>query len=702
MSNVFKRKTSVSKRHIRRIIEDETNIDMAGSSTQIQIKLSPATNKSFEDNCLNLHKLNNINVFAFNENITNEAEIDISENESYLQCQNKNNSDMQIDCDHDSYIDNPTTESKSRSAHSDADDNNKFKNDIAVWALSYNINHNACNALMKILRQHTSCNFPKDVRTLLGTPRQVNVIDACGGEYFYIGLNNVIKKMFLKSHEQYINLLINIDGLPLSKSSHASLWPILCSNTRNKDVYLIGAYFGNKKPQDSNTFLQPLVNELISLSNGYIYENNVIKVKLSGLICDAPAKSFVLCTKGHTGFYSCTKCTIKGKYLNGRICFPNTSYSLRTDDLFAINGYKNFQTGYSIVNNIPGFLPITNTPLDYMHLLCLGVVKKLILLWMKGPLSVRLSPRLIKKISYLLIMLRNTTPNDFVRKPRCIQDVKQWKAVEFRNFLLYTGPIVLKYSLKKDLYHHFLLLHVATTILIRPDLCKTEFINYAEALLKTFVLLFEILYGKKFISHNVHNLLHLCSDVRIYGCLDNFSAFRFENYMMSIKKLLKKKEKPLQQLMKRFSEQENFEFLLPQSNYTNESLYSLKYLHNNGLIPDCINFQSQYLQLSTLKFNIHCKSNNNRCYLLKNGCYVDILNIVQNKKNIFVIGKKLTYISNVYELPCKSSELGIQVMMINCDEIFSYPITDVLCKVWKIPFANKPNIFAVFPLNHTM
>lgn len=60
-----------------------------------------------------------------------------------------------------------------------------------------------------------------------------------------------------------------------------------------------------------------------------------------------------------TGFYSCTKCTIKGKYLDGRVCFPNESCSLRTDDLFAINGYKNFQTSYSIVNNIPGFLPIT-------------------------------------------------------------------------------------------------------------------------------------------------------------------------------------------------------------------------------------------------------------------------------------------------------------------------------------------------------
>lgn len=323
-----------------------------------------------------------------------------------------------------------------------------------------------------------------------------------------------------------------------------------------------------------------------------MYDKNVIKIKLFSLICDAPAKSFILCTKGHTGFYSCTKCTIKGKYLNGKVCFPN-AYSLRTDDIFAINGYKNFQTDYSIVNNIPNFLPITNTPLDYMHLVLLGVVKKLILLWTKGPLSVHLRPRSIKRISYLLILLRSNTPRDFVRKPRCIQEVKQWKAVEFRNFLLYTGPIVLRYSLPENLYHHFLMLHVAITIFVRPDLYKAEFINYAEALFRHFVLLFEILYGKKFLSHNVHNILHLCSEyLKIFGPLDKFSAFRFENYMMSIKRLLRKNDKPLQQLIKRYAEKENIDFLLAKKepNCNNENLYSLKYLHNDRPIPDCIHF----------------------------------------------------------------------------------------------------------------
>jgi len=162
-----------------------------------------------------------------------------------------------------------------------------------------------------------------DTRTLLQIPRQTNILKVDEGEYFYFGLHNIIKKMLLKNNDKCLNLIINIDGVPLAKSSQASFWTILCSNIVNMTVYLISAYFGYKKPSNSNVFLQPLVNDLIDLiNNGYIYNGNVIIISLYALICDAPAKSFVLCIKGHTGFNSCTKCLIKGKYVNGRICFP--------------------------------------------------------------------------------------------------------------------------------------------------------------------------------------------------------------------------------------------------------------------------------------------------------------------------------------------------------------------------------------------
>lgn len=285
---------SVSKRHVRRIIANETNIDIAGSSRQI-VEHSNTVNICIKD-YLDLQKCSHENI----ENIENDS-IPLENRNLYLLPQNisneRDNNNESLNCN----IVNININNE--------DNDKKFKNAIAEWAVSYNIPHNACNALLKVLQKHTSCNFSKDTRTLLKIPRQNDVIKICGGEYFYLGLYNIIKKMILKSNDKCIDLLVNVDGLPIAKSSHASLWPILCSNTKNNAVYLVGAFFGYKKPENSNIYLEPLVNDLIELTReGYLY---VIKIRLFNLICDAPAKSFVLCVKGHTGFYSYTKCVIK-------------------------------------------------------------------------------------------------------------------------------------------------------------------------------------------------------------------------------------------------------------------------------------------------------------------------------------------------------------------------------------------------------
>lgn len=65
---------------------------------------------------------------------------------------------------------------------------------------------------------------------------------------------------------------------------------------------------------------------------------------------------------------------------------------------------------------------------------------------------------------------------------------------------------------------------------------RTECVHYAENLLKHFVESVRTLYGENKMSHNVHNLLHITEDVRKYGTLDKFSAFKFEKYMYSIKR----------------------------------------------------------------------------------------------------------------------------------------------------------------------
>lgn len=95
------------------------------------------------------------------------------------------------------------------------------------------------------------------------------------------------------------------------------------------------------------------------------------------------------------------------------------------------------------------------------------------------------------------------------------------------------------------MYLNFLTLHVAIRILSCAIYVEQpHYVDYAQELLLHFVKSFQIIYGKGKVSHNVHNLLHICDDVKKFGKLDNFSAFKFENYMSTIKRVLRKMKHP--------------------------------------------------------------------------------------------------------------------------------------------------------------
>jgi len=112
---------------------------------------------------------------------------------------------------------------------------------------------------------------------------------------------------------------------------------------------------------------------------------------------------------------------------------------------------------------------VSQFPLDVMHLVFLGVVRKLIGFWMRGPLPTRLGAHQIGLISAALMSFALRLPREFVRKGRSLVEVDRWKATEFRTFLLYTGPVALKDHLPNVLYHNFMLLHVAIRILCCPS-----------------------------------------------------------------------------------------------------------------------------------------------------------------------------------------------------------------------------------------
>lgn len=244
-----------------------------------------------------------------------------------------------------------------------------------------------------------------------------------------------------------LKVCLNVDGLPLSKSTGSQLWPIIMNLTVNKKlVEILGVYQGYEKPKDTNDFLAKFVEEAIPVvNNGFYHNGKKYVVEIASFFCDAPAKSFIKCTRGIVG--TCTKCDTEGNFINNKVCFSASveNFHLRTDITFRQKEQESHHTDTTILENLPGIDMIKSFPLDYMHLVCLGVVKKLVLnMWLTGKPPYKLPMIKIQEISVKQLEFKHQIPEEFCRKPRSLLDVRRWKATEFRLFLFYTGPVVLK------------------------------------------------------------------------------------------------------------------------------------------------------------------------------------------------------------------------------------------------------------------
>ncbi|CAN7988820.1 unnamed protein product [Ixodes hexagonus] len=340
-----------------------------------------------------------------------------------------------------------------------------FQDSLREWAIEYGIKKRPLTALLKLLRRRTGTgsDLPKDGRTLLQTPRRpherfpIRTVEP--GKYSHFGLAAGLQHALchVEKLPTVLPLTFNIDGLPLSKSSKMQLWPIQCLVGGMDDVapFLVGAFAGHSKPASSNDFLVTFVEELQALlSQGVTVNGSLVQVKVRSIICDAPARAFITTTKGHGGYSGCPKCTVEGLYLDGRVAFLDMNCPLRTDLSFRQQHDAEHHKGESILFNLP-INSAHDLPLDYMHLVLLGVVKKLLSLWTSGQLAVRLGPLERHAFNEKSEQLRPHIPHEFPRKSRGLDEMDRWKAVEFRLLLFYTGPLLLKLCLTDRLYQHF-------------------------------------------------------------------------------------------------------------------------------------------------------------------------------------------------------------------------------------------------------
>ncbi|CAC5378008.1 unnamed protein product [Mytilus coruscus] len=152
-----------------------------------------------------------------------------------------------------------------------SDNNDSFQDLLADWAVEFDIPMNALSSLLSILRPSIN-NLPKDPRTLLGTKTTYEISELCGGQYFHFGLKSGIKSILSAEPDilivdEQIRVQLNMDGLPLFRSSNAQFWPILgrIENVGKGEPFIIGLFYGNSKPSNAADYLSALIEEFNGL-----------------------------------------------------------------------------------------------------------------------------------------------------------------------------------------------------------------------------------------------------------------------------------------------------------------------------------------------------------------------------------------------------------------------------------------------------
>jgi hypothetical protein len=249
-------------------------------------------------------------------------------------------------------------------------------------------------------------------------------------------------------------------------------------------------------------------------------------------------------------------CEIKGKTVQGKRIYRGTEFAERTEESFRNNNQPEHHSAKekSPLINIIGLNIIKSVILDPMHLLCLGVAKFLLQQFLHGDRHHRIGLHNIEILQNLLNSISRDIPMEFQRKNFDLLDINNWKATQFRFFLLYCSGLFLFQILSYDIYQHFMLLYVSCRLLSSEKLA-VQSAQYAKILLRKFVNLIPTYYNESLLTITIHNLIHIADDVMyMKEPLFKFSAFPFENYIGFIKKLIRNTPHIIPQITRRLHE----------------------------------------------------------------------------------------------------------------------------------------------------
>lgn len=560
---------------------------------------------------------------------------------------------------------------------------------MAWWVTSTNAKRKASNMLLKYLKFRFDVDIPTDYRTLLGTPikpvpKYMNL-----GAYVHLGVRQALIQLMSQAGPiASVNILLQffVDGLRISRSTKDEVWTIMM-NIRNASKYrlipkVIGVFYDIKKPDNFNEFLWPFVTELLDiLENGFVSNGTVLNLKILNFVLDAPARTSSKAIKHINGYFGCDNCLAEGDCIDHRMAFLNLDAPLRNDQDYRARKYDDYHKMESVLELLPIDM-IDAFPPDYLHCVLLGVV-----FWILQYL--RDTPKTLSSADHIKIrerigQFRKTQPVEFQRNLRSfVDDLGLMKGTEFRQYLLFVFPLLLKGIVSEEIIGNFCKLQIASLIFShkRFDCYYDE----ADELMRKFIQEFAEIYHPRHVVYVVHSLCHMKKFVKKYGPWDNFSTFEYESCNSTIKNLLQSNVMPLTQITNRIVEIYNVkqhDFLSKNNNI------QIKGRQRNG----------SFCQLKLYDLSFITNRDGQNYVLLKSGVAVKLIRIEYDPSmdKVELTGTPFKHRTSVFSC-VDTARFNIFKSEYEFSDQIKFSVSDIDGKMWKLDIDNT-NMSAYYPI----
>lgn len=260
-------------------------------------------------------------------------------------------------------------------------------------------------------------------------------------------------------------------------------------------------------------------------------ETRLLKLYMLVSCVDAVARAPMQGLVQFNGYFSCNWCLHPGKWVDGCVRFPILhDHPPNRQVVQTINHGKQAVTSGQIIQGVKYVSPLIDLPYfniidgfvpDFLHCCLAGVAKQITECILQ---LVAKNDR--EKLNYLLLQIK--VPNQLSRLTRSLIDRHYWKAKEWENWLLYYSIPLFGTVVDETILQHWSLLVESMHGLLTTSISIVQLDAIDESLHK-FVFDVETIYGKRAMTFNVHQLLHISKSVYNWGPLWAHSTFPFES-----------------------------------------------------------------------------------------------------------------------------------------------------------------------------